>query len=295
MIASNRLQNLDLGTLRSFVTIAEAGSMTRAAGRLFMTQSAISMQIKRLEASLGLTVFERSAQGMNTTSAGEQLLGYAQRMLDINDEAIGRLTSPDYEGLLRLGIPGDVIYPHVPDILKQFSRDYPRLQIKLSCAKSKVLREQFKQGLLDVVVTTEKHPSADGQVISSQKLVWTGAEDGNAWRQQPLPLGISKSCAFRPSVIAAIEQAGLGWVDLVASEDVTAAEAMTAADLCVCAELKSTLITGRSAIDHRGLLPDLPDYSIVVYSTNKSAGKGSSDSSKAMVQALVDYLQRGYA
>ena len=105
-----------------------------------------------------------------------------------------------------------------------------------------------------------------------------------------MPLGISKSCAFRPSVIAAIEQAGLGWVDLVASEDVTAAEAMTAADLCVCAELKSTLITGRSAIDHRGLLPDLPDYSIVAYSTNKSAGKGSSDSSKAMVQALVDYL-----
>jgi DNA-binding transcriptional LysR family regulator len=74
MMTQNRLRNLDLGTLRSFVTIAETGSMTRAASRLFMTQSAISMQIKRLENSLGLSVFERSAQGMSPTTEGEQLL-----------------------------------------------------------------------------------------------------------------------------------------------------------------------------------------------------------------------------
>ena len=81
MMAQNRLRNLDLGTLRSFVSIAESGSMTRAAGRLFMTQSAISMQIKRLENSLGFAVFERSSQGMMPTSEGEQLLSFANQML----------------------------------------------------------------------------------------------------------------------------------------------------------------------------------------------------------------------
>src|SRR5210317_771975 len=121
-MTQNRLHNLDLGTLRSFVTIADSGSMTRAASRLFMTQSAISMQIKRLETSLGFSVFDRSSQGMKPTTEGEQLLQYANQMLAINDEAMGRLTSPDYEGVIRLGAPSDVIYPHVPAAIRDYSR-----------------------------------------------------------------------------------------------------------------------------------------------------------------------------
>mgnify|MGYP006072767439 FL=1 len=287
MMKEGRIKNLDLATLRSFVTIVKTGSMTRAAARLFMTQSAISMQIKRLEVSLGLTVFERTAKGMVATSSGEQLLGYATKMLDLNDEAVGRLTSVDYEGQLRLGVPSDVIYPHMPDILKQFNRDYPRVQIKLSCTQSKVLKQQFNQGLLDVILTTEKNPEGDGQVIGTQRLIWTGAEDGNAWKQRPLPMGMSKSCAFWPSAIKALDGASVDWVSLVTTDDYTAAEAMTAADLCVGVELGCALITGRAPIDHCGLLPELPDYSIVVY--------GAENSSTSMVKELVNYLQRGYA
>ena len=143
-----RLRNLDLSTLRSFVTIADSGSMTRAAGRLFMTQSAISMQIKRLESNLGMSVFERSAQGMKPTTEGEQLLQFANQMLALNDEAMGRLTSPDYEGLVRFGAPDDIIYPHVPGVLREFSRDFPRVQLKFSASRTVVLREQLEQGLL---------------------------------------------------------------------------------------------------------------------------------------------------
>ena len=84
-MATKRIRNLDVGTLRSFVAIAESGSMTRAAGRLFMPLSANSMQIKRLENSLGLSVSDRSAQGMKTTVEGEQLLHFAHQMLAVND------------------------------------------------------------------------------------------------------------------------------------------------------------------------------------------------------------------
>ena len=287
MIKENRLLNLDLATLRSFVNIAESGSMTRAAARLFMTQSAISMQIKRLEASLGLMVFERTAAGMVTTNSGEQLLGYALRLLDINDEAVGRLTSLDYAGQLRLGVPSDIIYPSMPDILKQFSRDHPRVQVKLCCANSKLLKRQFSQGLQDVILTTEKTPDGKGLVIGSQSLVWMGADDGNAWKQQPLPVGITKSCAFRSGVIKALEGVGLEWVNIVTTEDYSAVEAMTAADLCVGVELGRAQIAGRGPIDHRGLLPTLPDYSIVMY--------WAETSSAPMVNELLGYLQRGYA
>jgi DNA-binding transcriptional LysR family regulator len=286
MMTQNRLRNLDLGTLRSFVTIAESGSMTRAASRLFMTQSAISMQIKRLETSLGLSVFERSAQGMTTTTTGEQLLRFASQMLALNDEVVGRLTSPDYEGQIRLGAPGDVIYPHIPDILKEFSRDYPRVQIKLSSAKTIMLKEQFKKGLQDVVVTTEKFPGKGGQVVNTQPLIWTGAEQGNAWKKRPLPLGIAKNCSFRPAVIESLDDAGVKWIDVVASEDVVAGEAMASADFCVIAELEWVKHSGRVAIEHGGQLPELPEYSIVAYCDDNPANH--------IAQTLVEYLQRAY-
>jgi len=286
-MTQNRLQNLDLGTLRSFVTIAESGSMTRAAGRLYMTQSAISMQIKRLENSLGMSVFERSAHGMTTTVEGEQLLHFANQMLAINDEAMGRLTSPDYEGQIRLGAPGDIIYPHIPGMLKAFNRDYPRVQIKLSSGPTVKLKKQYQQGLLDVVLTTEKTAGPGGRMISTQRLIWTGAEDGSAWKKRPVPLGISKNCAFRSSAIAALEDVDLEWIDVVASEDDTAALAMVSADLCISAELEGVKESGRVAIDHGGQMPELPEISIVLYSIDSPGNR--------IAQELVEYLLRAYS
>lgn len=287
MMTQNRLRNLDLGTLRSFVTIAETGSMTRAASRLFMTQSAISMQIKRLENSLDLSVFERSAHGMSPTTEGEQLLSFANQMLALNDEAMGRLTSADYEGQIRLGAPGDVIYPHIPGILKEFNRDYPRVQIRFSSSPTITLRSEFEQGLHDVVLTTEKTPGQGGKVISTQSLVWVGAKDGNAWKKRPLPLGFAKNCAFRSGVTKTLDEAGLKWIDIVASLDAVASEAMTSADLCVYAGLESDKSSSRGAIDHGGQLPELPEYSIVLY--------GADNADNQIVQTLVEYLLRGYA
>jgi len=283
----NRLHNLDLGTLRSFVTIADSGSMTRAAGRLFMTQSAISMQIKRLENSLGMSVFDRSAQGMSTTSEGEQLLHFANQMLAINDEAMGRLTSPDYEGQIRLGAPGDVIYPHIPVILKEFGRDFPRVQIKLSSGPTVNLKSQFNQGLLDVMLTTEQVASPGGSVISNQQLVWTGAVDGTAWKKRPVPLGISKNCAFRSSAIKLLDDAELKWIDVVASEDDTAALAMVSADLCISAQMECVKDAGRTTIDHGGHLPELPEVSIVLYSVDAPGNQ--------LTQTMVEYLLRAFA
>ena len=285
-MTQNNLRNLDMGTLRSFVTIADSGSMTRAASRLFMTQSAISMQIKRLETSLGLSVFERSAQGMTTTLEGEQLLQFANQMLALNDEAMGRLTSPDYEGVIRFGAPCDVIYPHVSGVLKEFSRDFPRVQLKFSSGQTINLRDQFERGLQDVVLTTEREPGPGGTVVSTQPLIWTGAEDGHAWKKRPLPLGISKTCAFRSSVTKALDDAELDWIDIVNSTDVIAVEAMTSADLCIGAELECVKDSGRLLIDHRGQLPELPEFSIVLYCTDNPGNQ--------LAKTLVEYLLRAY-
>jgi len=285
-MTQNRLHNLDLGTLRSFVTIADSGSMTRAASRLFMTQSAISMQIKRLETNLGFSVFERSSQGMKPTTEGEQLLQYANQMLAINDEAMGRLTSPDYEGVIRLGAPCDVIYPHVPNAIREYSRDFPRVQVKFSASRTALLREQFDLGQQDIILTTEFEPGPGGRVISPQSLLWTGAQDGVAWKKRPLPICFSRQCAFRPIATAALDAAGIGWIDVVATDDDLASDAMASADLGIMAEMECAIHGDRQVIDHGGQLPDLPASSIVLY-TSEQAGDH-------LHQSLVKYLERAF-
>jgi len=110
-------RNLDITALRAFVTVAECGGVTKAASMLHLTQSAVSMQLKRLEEALDQTLYSRVGRNLVLTSHGEQLLGYGRRMLALNDEIWGLMTTPDFEGELRFGVPHDIIYPHIPNVL----------------------------------------------------------------------------------------------------------------------------------------------------------------------------------
>lgn len=102
-------RNLDLTALRSFVAVADCGGVTRAAGALNLTQSAVSMQLKRLEESLDTKLLDRSSRQISLTAAGEQLVSYARRMLELNDEVYARLTATEFEGEIVLGVPHDIV------------------------------------------------------------------------------------------------------------------------------------------------------------------------------------------
>ena len=117
--------------LRSFVAVADSGGVTKAAGFLNLTQSAVSMQLKRLEESLNVALLDRSARTIGLTPAGEQLVSYARRMLALNDEAYGKLTAVEYEGEITLGVPHDIIYPVIPGVLQRFAAAYPRVKVHL--------------------------------------------------------------------------------------------------------------------------------------------------------------------
>jgi DNA-binding transcriptional LysR family regulator len=280
-------KTLDLNTLRSFVTIAETGSMTRAAGRLHMTQSAISMQVKRLESSVDAALLERSRSGITPTPIGDQLLHYARQMLLLNDEAWGRLTGEAYEGRVSLGVPSDIINPVIPLVLRRFARDYPRVQVQLASALTNKLLKQFDAGKHDIVLTTELAAGAGGEVLSTQRLIWTGAINGSAWRIRPLPIGFSRACAFRHTVIRELDEAGIEWRDVVVAEDEIAGVATLSADLCVGAELEFAEHNGREVIDHGGRLPELPEHSVVMYRAENAPG-----SPGAM---LGEYLAEAFA
>lgn len=258
-------RNLDLTALRSFVTVAEVGGVTRAATALHLTQSAVSMQLKRLEEALGVDLLERSSRSVGPTPAGEQLLGYARKMLDLNDEVLGRLTTADYEGEIVLGVPHDIVYPHVPPILRQFATDFPRMQVRLISSFTRSMKDQFHRGEIDILLTTEYDVPAGAENLCPMPLVWVGAMDGQAWKQRPLRLAHETSCIFRTVTQQRLEQVGIRWEMALDTNSARSTEATVAADLAVHSMLEGTQPQHLEVIEHGGHLPDLGSCHINIY------------------------------
>ncbi len=280
------MRNLDVTTLRSFVAVAESGGVTRAAGFLHLTQSAVSMQLKRLEEMLGLELLDRSGRTIALTAAGEQLLVYAKRMVALNDEVIVRLTDQAYEGSITLGVPHDIVYPAIPRVLKQFHAAFPRVQVQLVSSYTRALKAQFSKGGCDMILTTETALDAGGESLCTKPLCWVGAPDGSAWRQRPLKLAFGRQCTFRPRVVERLDDAGIPWDVIVETESDRTIEATVSADLAVHTMIEGTEPPHLDRIDHGGNLPELPQQHINLY--------GAQASKDVVHDALANLVRRAF-
>lgn len=281
------MRNLDVTTLRSFVAVADAGGVTRAAGFLHLTQSAVSMQLKRLEELLGLELLDRSGRTIALTASGEQLLVYARRMVALNDEVIGRLTDQAYEGEIVLGVPHDIVYPAIPQVLKQFHTAFPRVKVQLVSSYTRALKEKFGRGECDLILTTENNVEPGAQTLCTKPLRWIGAPGGAAWRQRPLKLAFGRLCTFRPRVIEALDASGIPWDVIVETESDRTIEATVSADLAIHTMIEGTEPPHLEKIDHGGALPDLPSQLINLYGAQSQKG--------LVHDTLADFLRRSFA
>lgn len=259
------IRNMDLTALRSFVTVADTGKVTAAATRLNLTQSAVSMQLKRLEDMLGQPLLDRAGRGVALTSQGEQLLSYARRMITLNDEAWSRLTHSEFEGELILGVPHDIVYPHAPEVLQRFAREYPRVKITLDSSYTTRLKEQLAKGEADLILTTEACDSKGGEMLVTSQMVWVGAPGGSAWRSRPLRLAYERACIFRGPVQARLDSAGIPWEMAVESDSTRSVEASVSADLAVHSSIAAAIPEYFETIPHGGALPALPSIAINMY------------------------------
>lgn len=281
------MRNLDITTLRSFVAVADSGGVTRAAGFLHLTQSAVSMQLKRLEEVLDTALLDRTGRTVALTASGEQLLVYARRMLALNDEVIERLTDQAYEGEITLGVPHDIVYPVIPQVLKQFHSAFPRVRIHLVSSYTRGLKEQFGRGECDLILTTETAQETGAETLCRKPLLWIGAQGGAAWRQRPLKLAFGRLCTFRPRVVEALDAAGIPWDVIVETESDRTIEATVSADLAIHTMIEGTEPPHLERITHSGALPDLPQQQINLYGGGTAKG--------VVHDTLADFVRKGFA
>ncbi|MBZ6076732.1 LysR family transcriptional regulator [Microvirga puerhi] len=282
-------RNLDVGLLRAFAAVAEMGGMTAAAGALNLTQAAVSQQIKRLEELVGEELISRDRRGMTLTSAGERLYGRAKRLLALNDEIWTEMTTPEFEGEIRLGIPSDIITTYLPTFLKGFARAYPRVQISLQSGSSAKLRSELYAGKADVVLATEMHCDADGENLVMDRLVWVGARGGEAVRQRPLPVSIGCSdCAFRAPIREALQQASISWRSASEVTNTSAQVATVAADIAVMAWMASTVPEGLEVLGRESGLPMLPPFTVNLYLPKDGGNHIVQEMARHIREAVVD-------
>ena len=281
---------LDSEVLRTFVTIAESGSFTRAAQQLFRTPSALSMQIKRLEETLGQTLFVREARYVRLTTEGEVLLGYGRRLLKLNAEAVTQFLAPTLEGRVGLGITDDVVGRILPNVLAQFARSHPAVQVDVVVGRSIDLLARLDEGELDLALVMASGPgqAIRGDVVHSEPLVWAGREDGVAVQRTPLPVTLAQQgCAWRRIALNALDHAGINYRIAYSCDHCAGQEAAMLADLAVTAYPKSLIRPPLKRLSN-DLLPPLGDYQV---SLVKRAGSG--DASEVLAERVVETFREG--
>jgi DNA-binding transcriptional LysR family regulator len=203
--------NLEMDLLRTFVAVADTGSFTAAAELVARTQSAVSLQIKRLEEIVGQRVFERTSRSLAPTPAGETLLEYARRILELNDESIRRIAEPPVTGVIRLGITEYFVPTELPRILARFAATYPGVRLEVRMGLSRDLRQELSAGTLDAVIV-RLAPAERAKAIWSEAQVWVCREGAEPERGAPVPLALLPSpCVLREHAIASMTRQRRPW------------------------------------------------------------------------------------
>ena len=258
--------DLDMALLRAFLTVVEAGGVTRAAAALGVSQAAASQQIRRLEEALDCRLFERVGRRLVLAPSGERLLAQARRLLAMNDEVWASMRTPSFEGEVRLGVPYDIVGSFLPGVLRRFAKAQPRVRVSLVCEDSKIVRAALTSGGVDLALTTETECGRHGETLRTDRLVWVGAPGGDAHLKDPLPVSLgAPSCVFRPVAIEALGRAKRDWRAVCEVSRMEPVHAVLEAGLAVAPLLRASVPERFEILGRDARLPALPEFRINLY------------------------------
>lgn len=281
------IRNLDTSLVRTFVTVADKASMTAAANALHLTQGAVSQQVKRLEETLGCSLFERDRRGLRLTHSGERLFDKARRLLSLNDEIWTEMVGSAVAGQVRLGVPYDLVGTLLAPVLKAYAEAYPQVEISLLCASSPELAAALAAGTIDLAVIEERVGPTSGECLAVDRLVWVGARGGAARAKRPLPVSIvADTCAFRPVVLSALNAHGLEWRSVFENGNIDATTATVRSDLAVTTWLASTVPPDLDILPFDAGLPPLPNFAINLHLPGHGVGTAAQEFARHIREGL---------
>lgn len=281
----------DLDVMRSFVTGMELGSFAKAADRLGRSTSAVSAQLKKLEEQAGTPLLRKAGRGMALTEAGEIMLGYARRLLELNDEAASAVGGVQLEGRVRLGMQEDFGENLLPEVLGRFKRAHPKLRVEVHIARNAALMQSLQAGRLDLALAWDTEPQAPHrQHIQTLPMLWIAADTDTMPYEtgEPIPLVVLDApCLMRTGAIDALDRAGLAWRIAFTSASLAGTWAAVKAGLGISVRTPLGLPAELRALEPKQAhLPGLPKLGLALYGSDAESTPAIARLAELIVQRL---------
>jgi DNA-binding transcriptional LysR family regulator len=260
---------LDPDLLQAFVAVADHRSFTRAAMSLNRTQSAVSMQVKRLEEQLDAELFHRTKATVDISAAGERLLGYARRILSLSEEAVGRVREHRVEGRVRLGVMDDYGTLLLPPLLASFIANYPLIDVEMETGLTSTMTDRLGK-TYNIVIAMHPEGHSEGELLRREQAVWAASAEHRVEASNPLPVALyPQGCLFRSWAMQALDKANRPWRLAFVSHSLSAVEAIAAQGLAVTVVKSGTFPAKLRRLSERDGLPPLPRAEIRLHRAPK--------------------------
>jgi DNA-binding transcriptional LysR family regulator len=274
----NSPRDLQLDWLKCFVAVVDAGSLSAAAVDIHRSQSAVSMQLKKLEEALGHRLLARDSHTQHLTTEGHTLLGYARRMLDLHAEAQAALRPHEVTGQVRLGVPDDYAAQYLTPVLKRFASQYSAVEIALTCEQSTALIPRIARNELDLALVSRDHPRR-GTLLFHEPMVWVGSAQFALWHRDPLPIAVYEDESLaRRGAIQSLAQQGRRYRVVYHSSSLAGQIAAVESGLAVAALTRCSAPAHLQVLGSAQGLGPLPAMEVAVYRSRETRGSKAVDS-----------------
>ncbi len=289
--------NFDMDALRSFLTGIELGSFARAADRLGRSTSAISMQLKKLEEQAGVELLRKAGRGLELTASGEVLLGYARRIIELNDEAHAAAADLGLSGAVKLGLQEDFGERLLPEVLGRFARSHPELQIEALIARNSELMAQVQAAKVDLALAWQlEEPMPHADILGEHALEWIGQAapgDGDPFAAPVRLVVLPSPCRMRSAATEALDRAGIPWRIVFTSPSLSGVWAAVAAGLGITVRTRLGLPANLATLDgERAGLPPLPTMRLALFSSEARPAPAA-QRMHAIIKQAIEGLEDG--
>jgi DNA-binding transcriptional LysR family regulator len=288
--------NLPTDVLRTFLAVIDLGSFTKAGNLLGRTQPAISLQIRKLEELVGLSLMDTSGRNIALTREGESLARYARQLLVMNDEIVARLQKKESTGNLRVGLPTDYAVTFFQKALANFIKQHPEVELSIDCETSAQLLPIFERDDLDIVIAMYDNQAPPGLVYTwAERPIWAAGGETDAERKTPVPIAAHpEGCHYRERMIRCLDQIGRSWRITYSSPGINGLQQAVQSGFGITALTKRTLTRGMRVLSEKDGFPPLEDIHVGLFFKNTGASTAALLLVNYIMQTLHDSGQTDF-